>query len=176
MIPAFAAIGPVDRDRGRARRGSPGRVAPGASPPIGLRCASHGCVRLRNLNGDPKAAKAVLASDRFGERRLVSKNVCHGVSYDAVLHERVLSIPEPGPGLRLIIEGMAAYLARSPEGKKFHDPLAACCAIDPSIATWAEVEVYREKGKWGSRLCPGSGTWIIVDYDYERFVDVLTRV
>ncbi len=128
-----------------------------------------------NLNGDPKAAKRVLASDRFSERRLVSKNVCHGVSYDAAMHERVCAIPNPRVGLQLIIEGMSAYLARSPQGKKFHDPLAACCAIDPRIGVWAEVEVYRDKGQWGSRLSPGSGTFIIVDYDHERFVEVLTR-
>lgn len=60
-----------------------------------------------------------------------------------------------------------------PEGKKLHDPLAACCALDPSIGEWAEVELFREKGEWGSRLCPGSGIQIIVGYDHDRFVDVL---
>jgi len=52
---------------------------------------------------------------------------------------------------------------------------AACCAIDPSIATWAEVELYREKGEWGSRLSPGSGLEIITDHDHEKFVSVLTE-
>lgn len=59
-------------------------------------------------------------------------------------------------------------------GKKLHDPLAACCAIDRDIAMWAEVQLYRSKGEWGSRLCPGSNTWIIVDYDREKFVSVFT--
>lgn len=59
-------------------------------------------------------------------------------------------------------------------GKKFHDPLAACCAIDTSIGEWAEVELYRERGLWGSRIRPGSGTRIIVDYDHERFLEVLS--
>lgn len=68
---------------------------------------------------------------------------------------------------------MQRYLADHAGGKIFHDPLAACCAIDPSIATWAEVEVYRERGEWGSRLSPGSGTSIIVDLDRDRFIDVL---
>lgn len=127
-----------------------------------------------NLNGDVRSALAVLASERFADRRLVSKNVCHGVVYDRSLHRRLTAIADPHPGLELIAEGMAAYLERSPEGKKLHDPLAACCAIDPDIAEWAEVEVYREKGKWGARPAPGSGTRIIVDVDRERFVDVLT--
>lgn len=59
-------------------------------------------------------------------------------------------------------------------GKKFHDPLAACCAIDPSIATWAEVTLFREKGRWGSRLAQNSQTWIITDLDRDAFFSVLT--
>jgi len=58
-------------------------------------------------------------------------------------------------------------------GKKLHDPLAACCAIDLEIGTWRSVEMFRERGQWGSRLSPGSNTRIIIDYDHERFIDVL---
>jgi len=98
----------------------------------------------------------------------------------------------------LIWEGMEVYLDKStgkksrgdgsstlevresdPEamgGKAFHDPLAACCAIDESIGEWAEVELYREKGAWGSRLAPGSGIWIIIGYDREKFFQTLTAV
>ena len=68
---------------------------------------------------------------------------------------------------------MDAYLKRKPEGKKFHDPLAACCAIDPTIGVWAEVELFRRGGRWGARPAPGSSTQIIVDYDRERFIDRL---
>ena len=128
-----------------------------------------------NLNGDPKSALAVLASSCFQDKRLVSKNVCHGVVYDRAMHEVVKSVVEPHIGLSLIMKGMESYLRRQPEGKKFHDPLAACCAIDPSIAQWAEVEIYRQKGKWGARLAPGSGVRIIVDYDRDAFVRLLTR-
>ncbi|EDM78040.1 hypothetical protein PPSIR1_23524 [Plesiocystis pacifica SIR-1] len=126
-----------------------------------------------NLNGDPKAALAALACSGIDARHFVSKNVCHGVVYDAAVHERVTAVKDRSPSLALIWKGMDAYLRRKPSGKKFHDPLAACCAIDPSIGTWAEVELYRKGGKWGSRLEPGSGTRIIVDYDHERFLDTL---
>ncbi len=61
-----------------------------------------------------------------------------------------------------------------PTGKKLHDPLAACCAIDSSIGTWAEVELYRSRGEWGSRLAHGTNTWIITDYDRDKFVEVFT--
>ncbi|MEZ4406969.1 MAG: hypothetical protein R3A52_10885 [Polyangiales bacterium] len=66
--------------------------------------------------------------------------------------------------------------SRDDAGKKLHDPLAACCAIDPSIGEWAEVEMFRERGEWGSRLAPGSGVQVITGYDPARFVDTFTAV
>jgi pyrimidine-specific ribonucleoside hydrolase len=129
-----------------------------------------------NLNGDPKSALTALSHPGIAERRFVSKNVCHGVVYDQALHRRFAAIKGRSRSLDLIWKGMDAYLdprGEPGDGKKFHDPLAACCAIDQAIGTWAEVELYREKGEWGSRLCPGSKTWIITGYDHERFVRTL---
>jgi hypothetical protein len=128
-----------------------------------------------NFNGDPKSALLALDSPLISSRRLVSKNVCHGVVYDQKMHQHVLGVENPHLGLQLIQRGMTDYLQRKPAGKKFHDPLAACCALDPDIGTWAEVEVFREKGKWGSRLSPGSGTWIITGYNHDHFLSVLTE-
>jgi pyrimidine-specific ribonucleoside hydrolase len=128
-----------------------------------------------NLNGDPKGVLRALRDPRIEERRFVSKNVCHGVVYDAGLHARIGPLRAGSRSLDLIWRGMDAYLSRSPEGKKFHDPLAACCAIEPSLASWAAVEVYRAKGGWGSVLAPGSGTWIIHDHDPAAFERVLTE-
>lgn len=54
-------------------------------------------------------------------------------------------------------------------GKKLHDPLAACCAIDPEIGTWAHVKMFRKRGEWGSRLAEGSSTRIIIAHDDARF-------
>jgi pyrimidine-specific ribonucleoside hydrolase len=68
---------------------------------------------------------------------------------------------------------MDKYLYKHPNGKKFHDPLAACAAIDESIIEWREVEIFREKGKWGSKLFPDSNTWISINYDKEKFEKVL---
>lgn len=127
-----------------------------------------------NLNGDPRSALAALVHPGIGARRFVSKNVCHGVYYDAALHARVAAVKQRSRSLALIWQGMEAYLGASRgEGKKFHDPLAACCAIDEAIGQWAEVELFRAKGGWGSRLSPGSGTWIITGHDHERFVRTL---
>lgn len=127
-----------------------------------------------NLNGAPKSALEALVHPGIGERRFVSKNVCHGVVYDQELHDHIRPLRARAPYLRRIWDGMNVYLQRRPAGKKFHDPLAACCAIDPSIAEWAEVTMFRERGEWGARLAPGSGTQIIVGYDHEAFVRTLT--
>ena len=126
-----------------------------------------------NFGGAPRAARAALDDARIGERRLVSKNVCHRVYYDHDLHRKVRDVMADSPALQLVYRGMDRYLSRKPGGKKFHDPLAACCAIDPAVGTWAEVEVFRIGGRWGSRPRQGSGTWIIVDYDPDRFHTVL---
>ncbi len=127
-----------------------------------------------NLNGDPRSAELALAYPGIGVRRFVSKNVCHGVAYDHAMHARLAAVREARPSLALIWQGMDAYLRKHPGGKKFHDPLAACCAIDEQIGTWAEVELYRDAGGWGARPCAGTRTWIIVAYDHERFVRTLT--
>ncbi len=128
-----------------------------------------------NLNGDAKSALAVIATDAIAEKRFVSKNVCHGVSYDEALHARVASVKSESRSLDLIWRGMQTYLEGG-SGKKFHDPLAACCAIDESIGQWAEVDLYRERGEWGARLAPGSSTRIITAYDRAKFEATLLEV
>lgn len=122
-----------------------------------------------NLGGDVKAAQGILASDLAVERHLVGKNICHGVTYTAELHERVKQVKH----LSLLAEAMTVYRNRpKPHNKALHDPLAACTAIDPSICTFVEAEVYREKGQWGSRAEAGTRTWVAVKHDQERFEQV----
>jgi pyrimidine-specific ribonucleoside hydrolase len=87
---------------------------------------------------------AVLTYPGIGVKRFVSKNVCHRVYYDQQMHERFRAVKDKSLSLALIYQGMDAYLQKKPGGNKFHDRLAACCAIDEQITTWAEVELYRE--------------------------------
>lgn len=75
------------------------------------------------------------------------------------------------PGLT---SGVHRYLQRKPE-KKMHDPLAACSAIDPSINTFMEVQCEVVKGKWGSKPQAGTGVWITVASDRNKFYNVLTQ-
>ncbi|GAB4212265.1 MAG: nucleoside hydrolase [Roseiflexaceae bacterium] len=128
-----------------------------------------------NLSKHSKSALAALGYVGFGERRLVSKNVCHRALYDQALHARIGALRGRSRSLDLIWQGMEVYLRERPDGKLLHDPLAACCALDPGLATWAEVEVYSQRGEWGARPAPGSGTWITIDYDQQRFEQLLTE-
>ncbi len=128
-----------------------------------------------NLVGDPRSALAAIACRSIAVKRFVSKNVCHGVRYDAALHARFAELKDRSRSLELIWRGMEVYLGKS-DGKKLHDPLAACCAIDESIGEWAEVELHRERGDWGSRLAPGSGVKIVTAYDHAKFVATFTAV
>jgi pyrimidine-specific ribonucleoside hydrolase len=127
-----------------------------------------------NFNGAPNSALAMLANPYHGEKLLVSKNVCHGVAWDQAFHDRVAALPKRTAGLDLVFEGMSLYLKKNPAGKKLHDPLALAVAIDPTVCTFARVEVYRSRGEWGSRLSPQSDTQISIAVDRERFFEVLT--
>ena len=107
-----------------------------------------------NLGGDVEAALAMLEpsyekAPNIPLRRIVSKNVCHGVFYTQETHA---SIPNGmHAGLDLIKKGMEVYFKNKPQGKALHDLVAAAAAIDPDIATWVDVEPYRENGEWGCR-------------------------
>lgn len=123
---------------------------------------------------------------RFEQHLCASHQVCNCPCHTQILlHDRSCCDTCPRCGVRvstpldrtalsqtLIHQGMTQYLAHHPDGKAFHDPLAACCAIDPSVGEWAEVELYRSSkgGEWGSYLLDGSGVRIITGYDPERFV------
>lgn len=104
-----------------------------------------------NLAGDTPAAFEVVTSSLVGMRNFVSKNVCHGLAWDPAWHERVRNVPRTA-GMDLVFEGMELYLQKKPEGKLCHDPFAACCALVESCAEWRTIELYREKGEWGSKL------------------------
>jgi len=125
-----------------------------------------------NFNGDPKSAFAMLSSTQVLRRVLVSKNVCHGVTYGPLIHSEMFS-RKLTRGWELVRSGMDVYLRGRPEGKMFHDPMAAAVAIDESVCSFREVEVYREKGEWGSRLSSGTRTSISVSVDINSAFSVL---
>ena len=126
-----------------------------------------------NLNGDVPAARMTISSSLVSIKRLVSKNVCHGVIYDQEMHERIKPFKNNNIGLNLLVCGMEQYLLGNKNGKAFHDPLAACVAINPEVCTFKEVEVYREKGEWGSKISSNTNTFISIALDRDKFEKVL---
>ncbi|WP_457469983.1 nucleoside hydrolase [Streptomyces sp. TE4109] len=126
-----------------------------------------------NFGGNKRATLAALASDRIADRDLVSKNVTHGIAWDADLQARLRSVPDPAPGVSLAHEAMAVFLARRPEGKLLHDPLAACAVLNRDTFIWARAEVTYSQGQWGAAPAPASPTSITVAVDWPRAADLL---
>lgn len=125
-----------------------------------------------NFNGDRKGADLMLSSPRVRKRQLVSKNVCHGMCYDKSMHAYIVC-PNECPARSTFIDLMTKYLEDHPGGKLFHDPLAAATIIKPDICSFEEVEVYYEKGGWGSRKKAGTDTVISVNADRDKFIKIL---
>jgi pyrimidine-specific ribonucleoside hydrolase len=127
-----------------------------------------------NFNGDPKTALKILTLPKVKEKYLVSKNVCHGIVYDKKMHKRFSKCKGRSIGLDMVIEGMQIYLAKKPEGKKFHDPLALAVLIDASVCEFKEVEMFRQKDGWGAQEKEGTNTFISINADKQKMVEVLT--
>ena len=127
-----------------------------------------------NLCSDYRAAKIVLDYNGIKEKYFVSKNVCHGVIYTRETHEQLQWIKDRSQSLQEIYHIMSVYFQRKEE-KAFHDPLAACCAIDLSIGEWKDVKLFMdEKTKeWGSMICNDPNVRIIIDYNQEKFLSTL---
>lgn len=70
-----------------------------------------------------------------------------------------------------LCSAMAAY--QRGEGKKLHDPLAMAVVVDEAVCRFKEVKVIRDQQGWGSVPEAGTNTWISIDYDDERFRQVL---
>lgn len=125
-----------------------------------------------NLNGDPRGVLRLLEKPEIARRRFVSKNVCHGVLFDAALEAAIQ--PADRPGHHLFLQGAKAYLAQHGHGKALHDTVAAAVVLDESVCTFVEVEIYRAGGGWGARPKPGSPTSISVAIDREKFAAILS--
>merc|ERR1711988_725557 len=84
-------------------------------------------------------------------------------------HERAACWQRRAAALKLLHRAMDADLSRRPSGKQLHDPLALAVALNENVATLAEVAMFQNKGEWGARLAPGSGTRIATAFDDELF-------
>lgn len=131
-----------------------------------------------NPGGAPKETLELLASERIGRRMFVSKNVCHGVQWTGELQARLKGVLAARggvvrTGLATMIFALDRYLEDRGVAKAMHDLVAAACALRPEVCEFAEVEIYRERGEWGSRATAGTNTWISIGFDEACFVEVL---
>ena len=135
--------------------------------------------RTFNFCQDINSADLLLNSNNILEKRLISKNVCHGVTYDKKMHEYLEPYKNKSKGLNLIYTAMEVYLKNKPSGKMFHDPLAACTMINNDICEFKEVEIYHimDNGfqKFGSRLKENTNTFISINVDMNKFLQTLTK-
>jgi len=127
-----------------------------------------------NLCADLQAAQIVLNCQNIKEKYFVSKNVCHGVVYNRQTHSQLQHIYQHSQSLTEIYRVMSIYLQKKQE-KIFHDPLAACCAIDLSIGQWKHVQLYLDDKtkQWGSRISDQPNVFIIIDYDQHKYISTL---
>jgi len=131
-----------------------------------------------NVGGSIEQTDRLLSFPGVQKRLFVSKNVTHRVVYDRQVHERLSAVSFQSKSIDIIVKGMTVYMERKGEGKKLHDLLAAAAAIDETVCEFAEVEIYhtdKKDGwqKWGARPCKGTNTWISVDYDRKKFLEIL---
>lgn len=133
-----------------------------------------------NPGGAPKQTLALLASEKIEQRLFVSKNVCHGVVWTGALQERLKSMifeneKTPRKGLFTLSSALDQYIRDKGTGKAMHDLVAAACAFDEQVCTFAEVDIYRERGEWGANAKEGTRTRISIGFDEDRFVTALAR-
>merc|ERR1712048_126808 len=129
-----------------------------------------------NFCGNIPAAEAAIASLAIRQKVCVSKNVCHSVVYDDRFHSTLARARHRHPTtFGMMYDAMDKYLRHKSGGKKLHDPLALAVALDESVCKLVEVNLFCQKGHWGSRLCPGSNVRISVAYDAQLFQSTLLK-
>ena len=100
------------------------------------------------------------------------------------MHKQVEQVYQKTTGLSLIYQGtiaekshsnpsgMEVYLDKK-DGKKFHDPLAACAALNPSICKWKQVRMMHEGREWCCYEDTQSHIFIAIFADLAKFVQTL---
>jgi inosine-uridine nucleoside N-ribohydrolase len=131
-----------------------------------------GCptVSTFNLNGDIKGGLA-LSNALCSNKRFVGKNVCHTVEYTKDIAAKLQVNSRPTE----LFKEASDILMEHNETKKFHDPTAAVCHVHPEIGSWITGQIYRESGKWGTRLNGGNQDLILADINYDKLWEHLTN-
>ena len=141
-----------------------------------------------NFGAAAKGVELTLRNQGVGAVYTVGKNVCHRniCSADMLAQIRAATLdvaawtqaqlPRSLRAMQLMVHGLEVYLALHPNGKKLHDPLAACAALAPGVCTWEEVRIKpgARKGEWGCVKAKHTNMFAAVDFDQQAFVRALT--
>jgi len=126
-----------------------------------------------NLESDKKSAWAVIRSNLTPVKRLVSENITQQIMFTPELNEAIGPLKKHNLAIALIWKAMDRYYARHKKSKKVGNLFTACCAINPEIAVWKEVEILRENHGWGANPSGSTGCFISVDHDSDQFAKTL---
>ncbi len=129
--------------------------------------------RAHNFDLYLEGAWKFLNSPNIEKKYLISKDITHFVVYDHELHKLVRKKIKEHPAWWAMWHSMEYYLEKHPKGKRLHDPLAVCSAINPEILKFLEVKCYYKNKGWGSIPMKGTNIFISVDLNYEEFLKEL---
>jgi len=102
----------------------------------------------------------------------VSKNVCHGVTWDERLSEQIAH--QGTAMLRTIDKIMSDYRQQKGSPKIIHDLVAAACALNPTVCEWAQVTMrHQKKAGWGADVSKTSNTFIVTSFNPDQFIQTL---
>jgi len=179
----FLIIGPVE-SIGKYLAENPDKTIKKATMQggfLGYNLHNYDCVKIDkfentiwqptfNLNGNRKAGVDFLNAN-IKERRMVGKNVCHTIVYD----KDVLSNTNPPPNraAEIFYETMSMYLEKH-EHKKFHDPTAAICHLNPEIGQWVRGKTVKMESGWGTVL-DDNGDYILANIDQNTLWEHITQ-
>jgi inosine-uridine nucleoside N-ribohydrolase len=102
----------------------------------------------------------------------VSKNVCHGVTWDERLSEQIAD--QGTEMLHTIDTIMTDYRKQKGSPKIIHDLVAATCALTPTVCQWAQVTMrHQKKAGWGADISQTSNTFIVTSFNPDHFIRTL---
>lgn len=100
-----------------------------------------------NLNGDRPGGHAFLSAD-IPERRMVGKNICHGIVFSSEYAPLLANGRNPAHSF------YNDCLRMLKKEKKFHDPTAAVLHLHPEIGTWIKGKPLQVGSEWTTILDP----------------------
>lgn len=115
-----------------------------------------------NPGGDKNTTHRIINKEFSNNLTFCGKNVCHSILYDKEIHKNI----KPHNKASFLFKEIMDHYLKIKECKAFHDPIAACMHVDPSIGVWYNGTPEYLNGSWTTK--PGDCN-ILVDLDRKLF-------